>query len=157
MANHTTITLDDPVTPGEVASQAMAIINWRFRGRFTLTDTNWSGSASAWTVEAAGTRTKTSEGLGFVFWLNSDRYSIEVRHITYNSWVRWIQDIFKHELAMAFGVKRFDGGDGEEETNPGQYKDSLYAFATRNMNEPLSESDREYVERNFTSHIPPGW
>lgn len=163
MANHSVIALPAAITAYDLASHAQAIINYRFKGRLLLREADWPGGRAAWTIEAPGTAGKHvfpydwEENLGFIFWLHSDGRSVEIRHVTANSWLRWVQNVFKHEMAAALEVAKFDGGDGEEETNPGQYKNSLYAFATRNLAEPLTDSQKEFVEQHFVKHIPPGW
>lgn len=167
MANHSIISLRKAVTPEQV-EQAVADINHRrFGGKLRLRSTeelteSWH-AARAWIFEAPGARPKnpktasTKEDLGFCLWLHKKGLCIEVRHVLHNAWIRWVQDVFKHELAKHFGVRSFEGGDGRVATDPAQYKQSLYEFAIRNYTEPLDKETASFVQKFYTDHIPEGW
>ena len=166
MANHSQIFLKKPTTPDSVELAVAEINGRRFQGRLLLSSSiklteSWQASR-AWLLQAPGTRLKQhkfcpDEDLGFCFWLHKEGSIIESRHTVFNSWVRWVQDIFEHELARFFKVSKFDGGDGKIITDPEQYGSSLFKWATRNFKHPLTRDDVEFFERQFTSHIPDGW
>lgn len=166
MANHSVITLKAPVFPEVVERHAQDVVRRRFKGKVNILHKEeltkmWS-AVRAWIFEVPNTRPKEpgpmhpDENLGFCFWLNKGGQTIEIRHVILQPWVSWAQAVFKHELAQAFGVSRFDGGDGNVKTNPAQYKDSCRAFYTRNFKTPTPE-DLEFLERQIFQYIPEGW
>lgn len=119
-----------------------------------------------WIFDVPDTRPKNpgpmypDENLGFCFWLNQGGQTIEIRHVTLQSWLRWAQDVFKHELAKALGVDQFDGGDGDVQTDPARYRESCRAFYMRNYTPdkpPPTPEDMEFLNRMFFNDIPEGW
>lgn len=167
MANHSFINLRRAVTPEDV-ERAMAKINERrFGGRLVLSSTEeltraWQ-AAKAWILEAPGTRPKEpgpcnpDENLCYCFWLTKNRMGIETRHGQFNSWIRWVMYIHEHELARHFDIGHFDGGDGQVNTDPEQFKKSLFDWATRKLKKPLSDEDAAFIKKRFTDFIPEGW
>jgi hypothetical protein len=154
------------MTPKDIESVVDEIIQRRFKGRMiseTLENYNSEFIDRTWVFYAPGTTPKNPsvchpEGnLGFIFWLRTDALTVEVRHVVFNPWIRWVQDVFKHELAQACGVERFDCGDGMMKTNPGIYKATLREYALSNLSHPLSAADAKFLKRYFMSSVPEGY
>lgn len=166
MANHSVIPLKTAVTPEDVERHSREIIDRKFKGKINLVhreDLTESWDAErAWIFEVPNSRPKKpgpmwpDENIGFCFWLNKGGRTVELRHVVLQSWVSWAQSLFEHELAQSFGVKRFNGGDGNVKTDPAQYKDTCKAFYMRNMPDPTPE-DMEFLERRIFRDIPEGW
>jgi len=168
MANHSRFSVTRTVTPETVEWHFASINDRLFKGRLELTTTEeltqaWQ-SGRAWILEAPGTRPKEpgpwdpDENLGFCFWLHKNGKTIEFRHVVFNSWIRWVQDRFKHELAQELGVKTLnDDGVGDIPVNPKQYRDTFYNYATRNFKKPLQPLDLEAVQSLMLRFQPEGW
>lgn len=168
MANHSVIPLRKSITPEDVERVVAEINQRRFKGRLRLFSTPeltecWRAER-AWILEAPDTKPKNpgpcnpDENLGFCFWLNKGGRSIETRHSTKigNNWIYWVMNIHEHELARAFDVKHFDGGDGNVKTDPDQYGTSFIAHMNAKLPERTPE-DIEYLQRRFFDGIPEGW
>ncbi len=166
MANHSVIHLKRKAKPHEVEKAFIEANNKRWNGKLKLIElpglaSSWGGEA-LWAVEAPGTRPKKpspaepDENLGFIFWLKRGCRGIEIRHVSHNMWIRWVQNIVIHEMARYFKVERFDGGDGEVLTNSAQFRDSFKEYTFRNFPKP-TKKDRAYLKERFLSHIPKGW
>lgn len=167
MANHSIIELRKKTSPRGVEGHFKTVNRRRFRDRLLICPfaaPPWTQKPDGcWTVVAPGTKPEPSkidpepEDLGFILWLHKGGLAIEIRHVIYNSWLRWVQDVFKHELAKLCEVTQFDTGDGVQPTNPEQYKETCRAFYMRNFKTPLSESDRAFLQERVFDDIPPGW
>lgn len=167
MANHSVIPLRKAVTPEDVEHVLEEINQRRFGGRLRLVSTpeltaGWRAE-KAWLVEAPGTRPKKpdkffkpDENLCFCFWLNKGGQSIETRHSVHNSWMYWVMNIHEHELAKAFGLEKFDGGDGDVKTDPDQYGTNFRDHMNAKLPEQTPE-DIEYLQKRFFDDIPEGW
>ena len=167
MANHTCISLSQPLTVLDVETVVQEVNRRRFKGRFHVPRepelTKMNDARQAWTFQAPGTKPEDpgpfnpDENLGFCFWLNKGGQSIEVRHNPFNAWISWVRNVFDHELAKGLRVSRFDSGDGMVKTDPAQFKDTAKAYYMRDFIEPLSEKDRDFIQWAILRHIPEGW
>lgn len=168
MANHSVISLKTAITPEDVERVVEEINQRRFKGRLHLYSTpelteGWRAER-AWILDVPGTRPKDpgpcnpDENLGFCFWLNKGGRSIETRHSTKigNNWIYWVMNIHEHELAKAFGQKKFDCGDGDVKTDPDQFGMNYRDYMNAKLPEQTPE-DVEYLERRHFSGIPEGW
>ncbi len=149
MANHTVMEL-----PRSISADGIEAVfrTTRFGDRLELSraEKPWRPSLMTWEVIVPGT------SLGFLFWLHQSRHRLEFRHVL-GPWIRWVQDVIKHEMAASLGVQELDGGDGMERVNVAQHLGSFEEWVCRNLTKPLSDEDRKFVQNHFLYSIPPGW
>ena len=98
MANHSCISVSQPLTVLDIETVVGEINRRRFKGRFHVPRepelTKMNDARQAWTFQAPGTKPEDpgpfnpDENLGFCFWLNKGGQSIEVRHNPFNAWIR---------------------------------------------------------------------
>jgi len=166
MATQSIIRLSKKMSPEDIELAAKGVNDRRFQGRMnieTVEGFNTEVLEQMWVFYAPDTRPKKPTlirpdgNLGFMFWLRKDEPTVEVRHVVLNPWIRWVQDVFKHELARALDVERFDCGDGMTRANPEIYKGSLREYAISNLSNPLSPLDQKFLKRYFMASIPEGW
>jgi hypothetical protein len=177
MANHSVLISETVISPKEIEQNVAAINNLHFKNKMLLTRSekltrDW-GANMAWILEAPNTahynrswrcdcnrcldNNVTSENLGFVFWLQNNNKIIEIRHVVLNFWIRWVQDLFRHELAERLKINQFDGGDGLICTNTKQFNSSYYEYISSELKQPLNHNDEYYLYKHHIQYVPDGW